>query len=125
MAEIDDDYSQAVYDKEKEEEEGGGGGGEGVEEIEPQYTAPHRLKYTGDLSPVQESPEYKPEEMNYKELEKDLNLALSRLNSEISELHVDDEEVREEEETFETQITHIVTVTQTQHQPLHSSGTYY
>ena len=72
----------------------------------------HRHKYVGDLSPVQESPEYKPEEINYKELEKDLNLALSRLNSEISELQVDPEDLTEE-----TQITHTVTVTSTQQQP--------
>lgn len=85
-----------------------------MEGEESQYTAPHRHKYTGDLSPVQESPEYKPEDQNYKQLEKDLNLALSKLNSEILELHVD-EEVREE--SVETQITHTVTVTNTQ-QPL-------
>lgn len=65
----------------------------------------HHHKYMGDLSPVQESPEYKPEEMNYQELEKDLNLALSKLNSEISELPSD--------LTEETQITHTVMVTNT------------
>ena len=61
----------------------------------------HRHKYMGDLSPVQESPEYKPEETNYQELEKDLNLALSKLHSEISQLPSD--------LTEETQITHTVT----------------
>ena len=84
-------------------------------EEEYQYTAAaalhHRHKYVAvsDLSPVQESPEYKPEEINYQELEKDLNLALLRLNSEISELQVDPEDL-----TKETQITHTVTVTSTQ-----------
>ena len=83
-----------------------------IEDAESQqYTAPLRHRYTGDLSPVQESPEYKPEEQNYKELENDLNLALSKLKSEISELHVE-EEVKEE--LVETQITHTVTVTSTQ-----------
>jgi hypothetical protein len=85
--------------------------GEGLEEEEAssQYsggavTLQHRHKYMGDLSPVQESPEYKPpEEMNYQELEKDLNLALSKLNSEISQLPSD--------LTEETQITHTVTTT--------------
>ena len=85
-----------------------------MEEEESQYTggaAPlhHRHKYVGDLSPVQESPEYKPEEVSYQELEKDLNLALSKLNSEISELPDD--------VTEETQITHTVTVTSTKQQP--------
>ena len=85
-----------------------------MEEEELQYTGGavplhHRHKYVGDLSPVQESPEYKPEEINYQELEKDLNLALSKLNTEISELPGD--------LTEETQITHTVTVTSTQQQP--------
>ncbi len=94
--------------------------GEGLEEEEAssQYTGgavllQHRHKYMGDLSPVQESPEYKPpEEMNYQELEKDLNLALSKLKSEISQLPSD--------LTEETQITHTVTTitsTQKQRQP--------
>ena len=69
----------------------------------------HHHKYVGGLSPVQESPEYKPEEINYQELEKDLNLALSKLNSEINELPSD--------LTEETQITHTVTVTNTQQRP--------
>ena len=69
----------------------------------------HRHKYMGDLSPVQESPEYKSEEMNYQELEKDLNLALSKLDSAISQLPSDLME--------ETQITHtVMTITSTQQQ---------
>ena len=69
----------------------------------------HRHKYMGDLSPVQESPEYKSEEMNYQELEKDLNLALSKLDSAISQLPSD--------LTEETQITHtVMTITSTQQQ---------
>lgn len=88
-----------------EEREGGGS-----EEAESQHTgggaaaSHHRHKYVGDLSPVQESPEYKTDEINYQELE----LALSRLNSEISELPGDLME--------ETQITHTVMVTSTQQQ---------
>ena len=90
-----------------------GGLEEEEEEEESQYVGGavplhHRHKYVGDLSPVQESPEYKPEAINYQELEKDLNLALSRLNSEISQLPSD--------LTEETQITHTVTVTSTQQQ---------
>ena len=103
---VSNDVDPAGCDESNENE-----GGRMVEEEESQYTVPHRHKYVGDLSPVQESPEYKPEELNYKELEKDLNLALSRLNSEISELQVD-ETVREG--SVETQITHTVTVTNTQ-----------
>lgn len=78
---------------------------------ESQYTAPVRHRYAGNLSPVQESPEDKPEEMNCHQLERDLNIALSKLNSEISDLHVE-QDLREE--SVETQITHTVTITSTQ-----------
>lgn len=103
---VSNDVDPADCDEKDENE-----GGRMVGEEESQYTVPHHHRYAGDLSPVQESPEYKSEELNYKELEKDLNLALSRLSSEMSELQVD-EEVRAE--SVETQITHTVTVTNTQ-----------
>ena len=88
--------------------------GEGLEEEESsQYTggamAPQHRQYMGDLSPIQECQEYKPEEMNYQELEKDLNLALSKLHTEISQLPSD--------LTKETQITHTMTmITSTEQQ---------